>query len=330
MSELRQDLVSGDWIIVAPERAKRPHDFLPKKLSRKPSPKSTCPLEDLEAAGNWPPILVSPNRKNWEVAVVPNKYPALVHKEKCAKPLQGGPYRFYQGIGHHDLVITRGHRKNVAWLSLRKAVDLFRMFQRRYLMLAGDPCLDYVATWFNWGPTAGASVYHPHYQMLSLPIIPPDIAHSLRGSHAYFRTHHRCVHCEMLKFEARHKKRIVEENRGAVAVAPYVSRQPFELRVYPKRHLSVFERTRPADLTPFVAVLQSALRRIKRYLNDPDLNLFIHTAPLRDQRQYRHYHWHVEILPKISIPAGFELGTGVDIDVIDPDRAAAILRGNKV
>lgn len=330
MSELRQDLVSGDWIIMAPERARRPNASLPKRKKRRPTPKSECPFENLEKSGNWPPILSFPNDKNWKAVIIPNKYPALRHTGKtCATTLRHGPYRFFTGVGYHELVITRDHAKNIAHQSSEEGVQVFKLIQARYRMLEADSCPGYVSTFFNWGREAGASLYHPHYQMLALPIVPPDIEHSLRGSRRYFRKHRRCVHCDMVRYERKSRKRIVEENKLAIAVAPFVSREPFEIRIYPKRHFPCFEKTPLPDLKAVVAVLRSSLRRIERYLRDPDLNFFIHTAPLKKQHQYRHYHWHIEVLPKISISAGFELSTGVEINVVDPDRAAAILRGGK-
>ncbi len=340
MSELRQDLVSGDWIISATERAKRPDQLLQKKKSasrrRHPTPIGDCPFEDLKKSGNWPPVEVysasakamagKSNEKSWKVAVIPNKYPALRHDSACAMPFKTGPYERLTGIGRHDLVITRNHRKNLAHLDEKEGLELFEVLQRRYKELKKDKCLSYVSTFFNWGESAGASLYHPHYQMLTLPIIPPHISHSLRGSSNYFKKHRRCVHCVIINFEEKNRKRIIFESSAAIAVAPFVSRQPFEIRIFPRQHHSYFEKTPLSDLRQIVSVLQTVLRKVEKNLGDPDLNFFIHTAPLKNQARYKHYHWHIEIIPKISRMAGFELGTGVDINIVDPDAAAAILR----
>lgn len=329
MSEFRKDLVSGDWIILAPERAKRPHELFPKKKKRPAAPKSTCPLEDLRKSGNWPLIRAVPDEKSWRVAIIPNKYPALRHGNICGSFSDLGPYRLFGGMGLHELAVTRDHEKNLARMGLKEGVELFRIFQTRYRELARDKCLIYTLTFFNWGASAGASLYHPHYQMLTLPIIPPDVQHSLTGSSRYFKEHRRCVHCEMLRFEEKSGKRIVVKNSRAIAVAPFVSRRPFEIRVFPRRHQPYFEKTSEQDLKSVVAVLQTVLQKTEKNLRDPDLNFFIHTAPLKHQSQYKHYHWHIEVLPNlpnISIPAGFEFGTGVEINVIDPDAAAKMLR----
>ncbi len=331
MSELRQDLVSGDWIIVAPERFKRPQDFLKYKSPRKPPLLKTCPFEDFnlrKSTTRWPPLLSVPRDTNWRVVVVPNKYPALRHFPGCATPLAYGPSDSITGAGEHDLVIARDHKKNFADVSLKEAVEILKIIQRRYRRLAKDICNVYSSTFFNWGEGAGASIFHPHYQILTLPIIPPDISHSLNGSRRYFRAHKKCVHCVLLKFDLKEKKRIIDQNQSAVSVAPYVSRVPFEVRIFPKKHSPYFEKTSEKDLACVAALLQSALKRVRHHLKDPDLNFFIHTAPFKGN--YDYYHWHIEITPKISIWGGFELGTGVDINIVDPKMAAAVLKGKVV
>lgn len=328
MSEFRQDPVSGDWIIVAPERARRPKDFLPKRKKRVPTPKSRCPFEDLQKSGNWPPLIIQLGKggRDWRVAIIPNKYPALTHKQACATVLRHGPYELLGGIGNHDVLITRNHEKNIAHLTPEEALCAFEVLQKRYEVLAADKCLVYALTFMNWGESAGASLYHPHFQVLSLPIVPPDVQHSLDGSRNYFRKNRRCVHCDMIKYELKSGKRVIMKNKYALAVAPFVSRKPFEVRIYPRLHRPYFEKMPRAELKAAVVLLQKTLLKIEKHLNDPDLNFFIHTAPLKRQKNYEHYHWHIEIFPKINVEAGFELGTGVEINVVDPDKAAAMLK----
>ena len=130
----------------------------------------------------------------------------------------------------------------------------------------------------------------------------------------------------MVKWEKKENHRIVYENKSAIVLAPFVSREPFELRVFPKKHLPYFEDTPQNIMEDIVAALQKALAKIEKKLGDPDYNFFIHTAPLKDKKKYSHYHWHIEILPKFNISAGFEQGTGIEINPVDPDEAAKILR----
>ncbi len=331
-SELRQDLVSGDWILIAPGRGKRPHALLADKSNRTNRiyktyrSKRNCPFENPEKSGQGEPSLVYSRNGDWEIQVIKNKYPALRHGAVCAAEFKVGPYLAVPGIGEQDILVTRDHNRNFAHLSPKNAELVFDAFQKRYLAFSEDSCLQYVLIFHNWGPAAGASIYHPHYQIMALPIIPPDIAHSLAGSLRFFRKHRTCVHCTMIKWEKEHKKRIVYENKEAIVVAPFASRSPYELRVYPKRHLPFFRETAESVLRDTMVALQKTLLTVEKKLGDPDYNFFIHTSPLKDKRQYRHYHWHIEVLPKISVPAGFELGTGIEINVVDPDEAARLLR----
>ncbi len=325
-SELRQDPVSGDWIVISPGRAKRPRAIFAKIPKRKKSPKSVCPFENPQKSGNPEPILTYPGKQKWAIQVLENKYPAFTHSAKCGVASKEGPHSVQPGWGHHDLVITAEHEKNFVHLPEEQANLVFQAFRDRYLMLYNDKCLHYISIFHNWGPAAGASVYHPHYQIISLPVVPPDVGHSLAGSARYWQEHKNCVHCAMIAWEQKEKKRIIYENDGAIALAPFVSRSPFEVRVFPKKHLSFFENTYDHDIASVVSALQAVLKSFEKNLNDVDYNFFIHTAPLRDKEKYSHYHWHIEAYPKVSIRAGFELGTGVDINVVDPNQAAKMLR----
>jgi UDPglucose--hexose-1-phosphate uridylyltransferase len=327
VSELRQDLVSGDWILIAPGRAQK-HTQLLRKKKRPRAPIRGCPFENPQKSGNREPFFIYKNNKgdDWEIQVFENKYPALRHGKTCAVMSRTGPFSVAEGVGHQDLVVTRDHDKNFPHLAPEAASKVFKAFQERYRGLSEDKCMAYVSIFHNWGPTAGASVYHPHYQMIALPIIPPDVAHSLRGSGNYLRKNGRCVHCDMIKWERQDKKRIVYENKETLVFAPFVSRLPFELRVFPKKHLPFFEDTPEKILKYITEALGKSLASLEKKLKDPDYNFFIHTSPILNKGRYKHYHWHIEILPKISVSAGFELATEVDINVVDPDEAAKLLR----
>ncbi len=325
-SELRQDLVSGDWIIIAPGRVGRPHDIIHKLAKRKRAPKRGCPFENPQAFGNPEPFLSYPSRQKWQLQVLENKFPAVRHQNLCGILAKHGPYSVFPPIGHHDVVVTRDHDKNFTRLSNEDANLVFQAFRDRYLMLYNDQCLSYVSIFHNWGPLAGASIYHPHYQIIALPVIPPDVQHSFNGSGRYFKEHKECVHCAMIAWEIKEKKRIIFENNEAIAFAPFVSRNPFEVRIFPKRHLAFFENAYDQVIESVVQALQKVLRFLEKRLKDPDYNFFIHTAPLKNKNDFQHYHWHIEILPKISTRAGFELGTGVEINAVDPDEAAKLLK----
>ncbi len=324
-SQLRQDLVSGDWIVIAPGRAKRPHQLLNKYPKRKVSPKSSCPFEDPQKSGHEKAVLVY-GEKDWSLQIIENKYPAFTHKNICGVIGKYGPYSVTDTVGHHEVLITRDHNRNFSDLSRAQSRQVLEAFRDRYLMLLNDSCISYISMFQNWGPSAGASIYHPHYQLIATPIVPPDVMHSLLGSVKYYDENEKCVHCVMIDWERKNKKRIVYENDGAVAFAPFVSKSAFEVRIFPKKHLSYFENTLDVEMDHISDALQNVLKKMKKNLKDPDYNLFIHTAPVKDKNRYPMYHWHIEVIPRISKYAGFELGTGVDINSVDPDDAAALLR----
>ena len=327
MSELRQDLVSGDWVVIAPARAARPKFLDAKRPVRKPTPKSACPFEDLEASGNWPLVAAYPDERRWRIAVIANKYPAIERGAVCSVPFRQGIYHARTAVGTHRLLITRDHSRPFTALAPADAVRVLGVLRDMHIAAAHDECAAYVSSFYNYGPGAGASVWHPHYQILTLPIIPPHAAHSLRGANDYFKKFKRCVRCDIVTVERRKRTRVVGENAHAIAIAPYAAKHPFEVNILPKRHWASFRETPAETVEAAARLLQDVLRRMKRYLKDPDLNFFIHDTPL-DGREYPHHHWHIEVVPRVSIDAGFEFSTGIEINVVDPDNAAAVLRGN--
>lgn len=330
MSEFRQDLVSGDWVIVAPGRGARPQMLEKKRLARKPAPKRGCPFEDPMKTNSEKAIYAFPNEKNWKIVVLPNRYPALAPTANRAATVHDGFYENKPGIGRHLLLITRDHQKNFAMISPALAAEVLAMFQRLCLDAAKDPSLEYAVPFFNWGPLAGASIAHPHCQFLAMPLVPAHSAHSLAGAKRYFEKNHRCVRCDIIAFEKKAGVRVIAENNNAIAIAPYASKYPFEVRIMPKAHAPYFYKTSPAVVRDVAAILQSVMRLMKRKANDPDLNMFIHEAPL-DGKPHVYglwHHWHIELIPRVATPAGFEFSTGVSINSVEPEKATHILRGS--
>lgn len=328
-SELRQDLVSEDWIVIAPKRAGRPHASEAQK-PRARVPMSDCFFEDPEkGSGKTALMKYGGLDDTWTIQIIENKFPAFRHKDTCSVVMPHGPYSAAEGIGHHDLVITRDHDTDFPDLSREMAVQVFQAFRDRYLMLLNDTCLAYVSFFHNWGSSAGASIYHPHYQIIAIPVVPPDIQHSLDGALRYARKHATCVHCTILSWELKEKKRIIYENKGAIAFVPFAARVPFEIRIFPKAHLPYIENSYDHHLEYVVEALQESLKMMRKTLGDPDYNFFIHSAPILNKKKYKSYHWHIEVLPKVNIAAGFELGTGLDINPVDPDDAARALRAGR-
>lgn len=310
-------------MIIAPGRSLRPHEFNAQKEKREIAPEEGCPFENLHESGNEPIALYPKNSgENWEVAVIPNKFPILEYSPTCPTPILYGPYKILDGRGRHELIVTRDHGKNFSHLSLDEAASLFKIFGEEYSRLIQDPCVEYVSLFNAWGPKAGASIYHPHYQILALPVIPPHIKASLDGSRRYYEKNGRCVHCDLVEFAKKENKRIILENEMAVAIAPFASSQPFEIRIYPKIHTPDFKAADAGLLKGVADVLQKTLTLLEQKLQDPDYNFFIHTAPRRGAKDY---HFHLEILPKTSILGGLEWSTGIIVNIVDPDTVPGIL-----
>lgn len=340
ISELRQDLVTGDWVVVATSRARRPNEYARERVKERPQPRSSCPFERLipsafvvyDRAGERFRI-TSKDRgyleKRWWLQVVPNKYPAFAQGE-CQIVKTVGPYRWQDGVGFHEVVITRDHQRSIAAMSLKETEMVLRAYRHRYLALKDEGCVEFVSIFHNYGREAGATISHPHSQIIATPVIPPDVKRSLSGSREYFRKYRRCVHCTIIRQEQRDGWRIVHQNRSFVVFCPFASRQAFELRIFPLRHNPEFETISDAEIELAAEALRTTLAKLSATLGNPAYNFFIHTAPTADGSRVRHYHWHIEIVPKTAIWAGFEIGTGIEISTISPEAAAAFLRKTRV
>lgn len=322
-SELRFNLVSKDWVVIATGRAKRPESFAQQKREEEAESQKDCFFCDLK--GQEPPVLEYKNEKGeWEVAVIPNKYPAFFHSKNLHERALG-PYSLMDGVGFHEVVLTRDHKKSLGELPIGQIRKVIDAYQERYLELANEENVNYVSIFHNHRREAGASVAHPHSQIIALPLIDPNLQRSLNGSRLFFENQGKCVHCQMLEWDLEENQRIIYQNEKFVVLVPFASRVAFETRIYPKEHHAYFERIKDKDKDLLADAMKQALARIFKGLNDPAYNFFLHTSPC-DGKDYDHYHWHFEILPKTSVWAGFELGTGIEISTVEPEKAAEYLK----
>ncbi len=330
ISELRRDLVSGAWVAYASKRKLRPdvHKGGTPRVSDNTDDPATCPFcrENFDKQGQEADTLVYWDKKgDWTIRVFPNKFPIFSPEAKHLDKHDVGPFEVMNGVGYHEVLIAADHRKNFPDLPLDKVRQVIDAYQERYLALMHKRDVKYISIFKNYGQSAGASIVHPHSQIVAMPIIDPDVARSLKGSEKFFRAHQQCVHCLMLEWEMETGERIIFENEDFVALCPFVSRVSFETRIYPKRHLSYFERITPEQKDRLAETIKKTLGKLKKNLDDPDYNLFLHTAPC-DGQLYEHYHWHLEIFPKTNIWAGLELSTGIEVCSVLPEDAAKLIR----
>lgn len=328
LNEFRQDLVSGEWVLLATGRAKRPGSEGPRLPFI--TPKETCPFEEPEKNSNE--VLITYHSQiegstDWFAKVAKNKYPAVIEGEAGPR-IEVGPFITSDAKGLHEIVVYRDHIRDLHEFSKEELGRVFRIYQERYQAMASYSASKYVLIFHNRGAAAGASISHPHSQIISIPIMPPDIKRSIKGSEDYYEQNNKRVYDLMLDWEIAEQKRIIFSNHHFIAFCPFVSKTPYEIRIFSKESHAHFDQM-PIELLPELGeVMGSVLRRMHKGLNDPDYNFFIHTAPIESRTKNVHefYSWHIEIVPKMKIEGAFEIGSGVEVNVVDPDEAALLLR----
>ncbi|MFH1181080.1 MAG: galactose-1-phosphate uridylyltransferase [bacterium] len=312
-SELRLDLISRDWVVIATGRGRRPEMFKKEKRSGQEAAKKDCPFCRLEKK---------------RVFVVPNKYPAFLPSKTLGKKVEGGIYQTMNAVGFCELVVTRDHKKSLALLPQGDVEEVIGVYQERYLELMEKPHVNYVSIFHNHGAEAGASQPHPHSQIITTPLVDADLKNALLNSEKYFRENKKCVYCQMIEWEKAIKRRIIFENEDFLAICPFASKAAFEIIVSPKNHLPYFERINEKEKKQLAEALRISLRKLYKGVGDPAYNFYLHTAPC-DGKDYSYYHWHWTILPKTATWAGFELGAKMEISAIAPEKAAEYLKKQK-
>ena len=328
MPELRKDPITGRWVIISTDRARRPSDFT--RMTVEPSGARFCPF----CPGNedkTPPEVLSyhtdglTHEGRWSLRTVPNKFPALRVEGDLDR--QGeGLYDRMNGVGAHEVVIeTPDHMATLSTMDERQVAEVLWAFRDRVLDLKKDKRLRYVMLFKNHGEAAGATLEHPHSQIIALPVVPKRVQEELDGARKYFEFKERCVYCDILRQDLKDSERVILETDEFAALAPFASRFPFETWLLPRRHESHFENIREAELANLAWVLRNVLRKMDRVLEKPAFNLIVHSAPVQESTS-EHYHWHIEIIPKLTRVAGFEWGPGFYINPTPPEEAARFMR----
>jgi len=337
MSELRWDPLKQHWVIIATDRGRRPRDF---QVEPDTDVMTNCPF----CYGNedkTPPEIFAirpdgePNSPNWRVRVIPTKYPALRIEGELNKRGHG-PYDVMEGIGAHEVIIeTPDHEKGFADLSIAEITDVLIAYRTRYLDLRQDPRFRYLVLFKNHGRLAGAPISHSHSQLIAVPLTPPVAATELRVCQEFYESKERCIFCDLIEFELSLGTRVVKEFANFVTLTPYASCFPFEMRLYPKRHSYDFVLLNDDELAELAQAMKDMLCRVKGVLRNPPYNFILHTAPPRQPRLGKpeywdsveyDYHWHIELVPRLTQIAGFEWGTGFYINPTSPEDAATFLR----
>ncbi|MCX7013203.1 MAG: DUF4931 domain-containing protein [Candidatus Sumerlaeota bacterium] len=338
MSILRKDPVSSGWVIMAEDRAIRPHDTKSPEVVRSDS--ANCPFCEGKE-GVTPPEIVAyrgagspPNGPKWRVRTIPNKFAAL-RIEGDLERRGEGMYDAMNGIGAHEVIIeTPNHMGRMGEYPVESLAEILRMYRDRVRDLYQDERFRYIQVFRNYGSIAGASLSHPHSQLIAIPITPRWVKEELICSKEHWQTKERCIFCDILRQEESDAERVVFKNDRFVSFAPYASKFPFETWILPRRHNSEFRNIEDSELRPLAEALGGTLWALQQALDDPPFNYIIHSAPRISMDRYaksalsidKDYHWHIEIIPRTTRMAGFEWGTGFYINPTMPEAAAEYLR----
>ncbi len=330
MPELRKDPILSRWVIISPEREKRPIDFPEEK---KKFLGGFCPFCPGNESKTPPELLVIHSTDTehksaaWSLRVVPNRYPALVVEGELVREGEG-MYDRISGIGAHEVIIeTPDHNQTYTSMTSMAIENIFWAFQQRILDLKRDIRFRYFMIFKNHGESAGASLEHSHSQLIALPIVPKRVMEEMHGASSHFNYKERCIFCDIIRQEmvVSQQERVVCYNESFLALAPFASRFPFEVWIIPRRHFHHFENLQGQGLGELTSLFQEVMQRLEGLLDNPDYNFILHNAPVGDEaREY--YHWHLEIFPKLTHVAGFEWGSGFYINHTPPELAAQMLR----
>jgi UDPglucose--hexose-1-phosphate uridylyltransferase len=329
LPELRKDPITGRWVIIATERAKRPSDFVRERVEIHGS--GFCPFCYGNETKTPPEIIAyrndgsSRNTPGWSLRVVPNKFPALGIEGGLNR--QGeGLFDKMNGLGAHEVIIeTPDHQKTLAMLPQRQIEDVLWAYRDRILDLKKDRRFKYILIFKNHGEAAGASLEHTHSQLIALPVVPKRVREEVDGAREYFNFKERCIFCDIIRQESESGVRVIADSPEFIAVAPFAPRFPFEIWIVPRVHQSAFEDSQKQEFEQLAAMLKDMLTRLDKVLDFPAYNYIIHTSPIPETPN-EHYHWHLEIMPKLTKVAGFEWGTGFHINPTPPEESAKFLR----
>ena len=330
MSELRYNIITRDWVVIATERAKRPQDFTKSARDDKalPEHRADCPFcPGNEGDGSDETFRIG-DKKNWRVRSIYNKFPALSYKEKLERT-NVGIYNSITGFGIAEVLIENPrHNAFIGLMSNTEVEDIIKGYKNRYTAIQNTKGIESIVIFKNHGPHAGTSLEHPHSQIIATPIVPPQIRNRVESAIRFFDTTGACVFCKMLEEELRKKNRVVLESEYFVSFMPYAAAAPFITWIFPRRHMSSFGQINEDEMRDMAYVLKATLAKLYYGLNNPDFNYTIRSIPV-SEKETEYFHWYLGIVPRISQPAGFELGTGIFINPSPPEQAAEFLRNVK-
>ncbi|MBI4712825.1 MAG: galactose-1-phosphate uridylyltransferase [Planctomycetes bacterium] len=330
MSELRQNLISRDWVIIATERAKRPEEFV-KHTRPAPLPdfSEKCPFCPGHEDKTPPETFRIGDKRSWQVRVVYNKFAALTPEGERVRKING-IYRSMTGVGIHEVIIEHPRHNALTGLMTEPEVtNIIRAYKDRYLSAQKDKRIESITIFKNHGVSAGTSLEHTHSQLIATPIVPPQVRSRTEQAVNYFDDTGECIFCHTLKGELEAKERIILETEHFAAFIPYAALSPFHIWIFPRRHMSSFVEINEAEIKDFAINLKATLAKLYYGLDNPDFNYSVRSIPV-DEKGSDYFHWYISLIPRVSQTAGFELGSGMFVNVALPEASAKFLREVKV
>jgi UDPglucose--hexose-1-phosphate uridylyltransferase len=330
MPELRYNVITREWVIIATERAKRPDQFK-RKEEKKALSKfvANCPFCPGNEQMTPPETYVFPSNGPWQVRVAPNKFAAVSSQGERKRTVQGIK-RTITGVGVHEVIVeTPDHSTTTALLSDREVETIIETYLNRFRAASSDPRVEQVTIFKNHGDAAGTSLEHPHSQLIATPVITTQLRDRLFAALDHFDEYGECIFCRVLEQELKEQIRIVMETEHFVAFIPFAVLTPFSMLIMPRRHMACFQEMNDAETEDLARILRRTLLKAYRGLGDPDYNYVIRTAP-DENMGVKYYHWYVSIIPRLTKLAGFELGSGMFINVSLPEENASFLRSFNV
>ena len=329
MAKLRQNIVTGEWVVIAPERAKRPEDFV-MAAAPKRHLDGGCPfclpagrqgLENPQSAYRFS----LKEAETEHIYSIPNKYPAFTTEDDVISE-SGDLYFSTKSLGGHEVIVVKDHQTEIYEGGWELLAELFGVYQNRYHFYQQDPVIEYAMPIHNLGPEAAASIEHPHSQFFASSIIPNYVEKELAGSRKFFQDENQCVFCAIIAEERKQQVRLVAENEDFLAFTFFAARFPFEMWVLPKKHATFFEEISKGEIENLAKIIYDCLSKLNAALKFPPFNWWIHTGPTKKNHLGDFYHWHMEIAPRVSKFGGYEMGSGIVIDVVSPELAAGFLK----
>ncbi len=331
MPEIRQNIATKEWVVISTERAKRPEDFKTVKEKKQLEEWSEkCPFcPGNEHMTPYETYVLKDEFGKWKIRVIPNKYPAVVQEGTVEFKIEGIK-RCVSGVGSAEVIIESPKHNDVLPLLPEKDVEnIIKVYKERYLAAEKDKRIKMVIIFRNYGEQAGASIEHPHSQLIAIPVVPFHIRYRIEEAMRYYDETGECVFCKMLQEELKEQTRIVVETGHFVSFVPYAALAPFHMWILPRRHMESFSEITDSEITDLAKNLKTTLAKLYYGLNNPDYNFVVRSVPV-NERGREYYHWYITIMPRLTKTAGFEIGTGMSINTSLPEENAKFLREIKV